>query len=244
MKILEESYLCMNYLRGKASRVLFVGLSFLLLFSFTVPAYASPAKDSGSMDVDNVTNIDLSKSINEDEMEAIGENIESYMVLNQDGTVSVNATPEQLGTTAELLDQYMEGVRAINYAVKNDQLVVNEDLTVSAPEATPDHNITPEWIWDAGFKGTTFQLSNAEADELVYKLEIWAAGAGAVGIIASYVASKGVPYAAGVALASGLIGFGLGAAALKINHYIGKTHGVVIYVSNWNPINILQVSTL
>lgn len=174
-------------------------------------------------------------------MAEIGEKAAEYMVLNFDGTVSLNGSAKELGTTPELLEQFKKGINAINGAVKQGNIKVNDDMTISKVKTKED---VPQRSWSVDFEfvGTYFYLDDSSADELEYKATLWGFGAGSVAAVPGYIASKGIPYDAAVTLASGLAAIGFAALAFEANHE-NDGDGVVIYLSNWNPIDLIDITS-
>ncbi|EJV57002.1 hypothetical protein [Bacillus cereus] len=182
---------------------------------------------------------------NEQEMYYIAQKAEKYFVKNVDGTLSLNATAEQLGTTEENLNQYRKGVEAINLAVATGNVKVNVNANTNSlaleTVAPSNQSSLPSWTWDSNFYGWNFYLSNSESKTFVYNCNKWAAGAAGVAVITGYVAAMGVPQAAAAALAAGLISAGLWWVGNEVDYRM-TSKGTKIYLSNWNPVNIVQIS--
>lgn len=230
-----------NSIKGDGNmirKLLATSLASILVFSTVVPVYAEtqPTEDSEEK------YIDITQNINQEEMYQIAEKAQDYFILEADGTISIDASAEELETTPELLNQYKNGLESINLAIEQGYLKANNDFSLSSVDKEQP-TIQPRWIWYTEFAGTYFQLSNNEAEELVYKLNQWGQTSTGAGVISAYLASKGVSYAAGGALISGLLAVGLFSSANEIEHQIGRTHGVTIFVSNWS-LDIIQVSPL
>lgn len=77
-------------------------------------------------------------------------------------------------------------------------------------------------------------MSNSESKTFAYNLNKWGIGSTGVAVVSGYIASLGVP-------AAGAVGVGFFWLANEINYYM-TSNGTLIYLSNWNPINIVQVS--
>ncbi|MEH7464738.1 hypothetical protein V7166_22620 [Bacillus thuringiensis] len=79
-----------------------------------------------------------------------------------------------------------------------------------------------------------------ESKEYVYQCNKWAAGATELGVIAGWIASFRIPQAGAVALASGLIAEGFMWMANEVIYKM-TNKGIRIYVSNRNPVNVIQI---
>lgn len=182
---------------------------------------------------------------NEQNMYDIAQKAEKYFVKNSDGTLSFTGTAEQLGTTEENLNQYRQGVEAINYAIKTGNVKVNTNTTTNAlslETVSPSNQSSiPSWTWDSNFYGWNFYLSNSESKTFVYNCNKWAAGAAGVAVIAGYLSTLGLPYAGAAALAAGLISAGLWWVGNEVDYKM-TSKGTKIYLSNWNPVNVIQIS--
>ncbi|PEA55112.1 hypothetical protein CON64_09535 [Bacillus pseudomycoides] len=186
------------------------------------------------------------KASNADAMLDIAKKAEKFIVKNQDGTLGFTGNAGELGTTPENLNQYLQGIEILNIAIKEGKVKVNMNPTTNALSLQSTGIYTTQsnlktMGYDNDFYGHTFYLSNAESKDYVYECNKWAAYSTGVAVIAGWIASFGIPQAAAVALASGLVAVGLMWTANEVSYRM-TSKGTKIYLSNWNPVNTIQIS--
>lgn len=106
--------------------------AFTLLVGTVLPSVAAAEKSYEESNPENqeVQSLDLTNSYNEDEMEQIGEKVDDFLVKNEDGTITVDASAEELGTTEEYLEQFNQGIDVVNEAVKVGSIEVTDEFEV------------------------------------------------------------------------------------------------------------------
>lgn len=217
-----------------------------ILAGTTATVFAQPTPNVSTVTTpDSVSEQQVQKRITfssqtDNEMIRIGEAAKQYLVINSNGTVSVNATADQLGTTQNELNKYNQMIDAINAEILAGNISVDKNGNLVAPQQKKN-TITPEWDYSANFYGTTFVLTELDTQHFEGALNEWAAAGAGVTTIAGWLASKGIPYAAAAGLATGLVSAGLWWVAADLQRH-DNGNGVTIYISNWNPGRAFEVT--